>query len=94
MDRCRCNTQTLFLDAEGDAYTDHLVQEAVDKQGHVTYRCPFTGHRWLGEFVREEGDGQHYELRRTSAGERELRPATGRSPGASGSARDGADKAA
>jgi hypothetical protein len=73
MHRCRCNTDTLFLDAEGDAYTDHLVQEAVDKQGHVTYRCPFTRHHWLGEFVRTE-EGPRFELRRTSAGEREARP--------------------
>jgi hypothetical protein len=73
MERCRCNTHTLFLDAEGDAYTDHLVQQSVDRQGHVTYCCPFTQHEWLGEFVRSE-EGQHYELRRITAGERELRP--------------------
>jgi hypothetical protein len=74
MERCRCNTKTLFCDAEGDAYTDHLIQESVALQGHVTYRCPFTGHRWLGEFVRSD-EGQHYELRRVSAGERALRRA-------------------
>jgi hypothetical protein len=74
MERCRCNTHTLFLDAEGDAYTDHLVQQSVDRQGHVTYCCPFTQHLWLGEFVRGE-QGQHYELRRITAGERELRAA-------------------
>jgi hypothetical protein len=76
MDRCRCNSSTLFLNAEGDAYTDHLVQDSVDQQGHVTYRCPFTQHRWIGEFVRTD-EGQHFELRRITAGERELRSASG-----------------
>ena len=75
MDRCRCNHTTLLLDAEGDAYTDHLVQEKVDRHGHATYRCPFTQHGWLGEFVTTDL-GRHFELRRTTAGERELRPAS------------------
>jgi hypothetical protein len=75
MRRCRCNSETLFLDAEGDAYTDHLVQDSVDQRGHVTYRCPFTGHEWCGEFVHNP-DGERFELRRASSGVRALRPAS------------------
>ena len=81
MERCHCNNTTLLLDADGDAYTDHLVQESVDRQGHVTYRCPFTEHQWVGEFVTTDV-GQHFELRRITAGERELRPASPDPPAA------------
>jgi hypothetical protein len=73
MNRCRCNKLTILYDVEGDAYTDHLVQEEVDEAGHVTYRCPFTQHHWLGEFAATD-KGQHFELRRITAGEREARP--------------------
>ena len=74
MQRCRCNDETLFLDAEGDAYPDHLGQESVDRHGHVAYRCPFSGHRWLGEFV-SAAEGTRLELRRVTSGRRKLRPA-------------------
>jgi hypothetical protein len=63
MHRCRCTSLALLRDAEADEYTDHLVQESVDRRGHATYQCPFTMVRWIGEFI-EEPNGATFRLRR------------------------------